>query len=40
MTARTRCGWAKFRECIEYCMRFLLRLKWAVYKLCKASNTV
>ena len=20
VTARTRCGWAKFRECVSYCM--------------------
>ena len=34
VTARTRCGWVKFRECGEllYGMRFPLRLKGAVYK--------
>ena len=32
-TARSRCGWAKLRECIELLnrKRFPLRLKWAVY---------
>ena len=34
MTAKTRYGWVKFRECGEllYGRRFSLRLKWAVYK--------
>ena len=34
VTARTRCGWVKFRECSEllYGMRFPLRLKGTVYK--------
>ena len=34
VTARTRCGWAKFRECSEllYGRRFPLRLKGAVYE--------
>ena len=34
VTARTRCGWVKFRECNEllHCSRFPLRLKGAVYK--------
>ena len=42
VTARTRCGWVKFRECGEllYDRRITLRLKGAVYKLHKASNTV
>ena len=33
MTARTRCGWVKFRECGEllYGRRFPLRLKATVY---------
>ena len=33
VSSRTRCGWAKFRECGELLYgRFLLRLKWALYK--------
>ena len=34
VTARTRCGWIKFKECGEllYGRRFHLRLKGAVYK--------
>ena len=34
VTARSRCGWVKFRECGEllYSRRFPLRLKGAVYK--------
>ena len=34
VTARTRCGWVKFRECSEllYGRRFPLRLKGAVYE--------
>ena len=34
VTARTRCGWVKFRKCGEllYGRRFPLRLKGAVYK--------
>ena len=34
LTARTRCGWVKFRECGEllYGRRFPLELKWAVYE--------
>ena len=34
VTARTRCGWVKFRECGEllYGRRFHLRLKGAVYR--------
>ena len=34
MTATTRCGWAKFRECGEllYDRRFPLKLKEAVHK--------
>ena len=34
VTARTRCGWVKFRECSEmlYGRRFPLCLKGAVYK--------
>ena len=34
VTAGTRCGWVKFRECGEllYGRRFLLRLNEAVYK--------
>ena len=34
VTARTRCGWVKLRECGEmlYGRRFPLRLKGAVYK--------
>ena len=33
-TARTRSGWAMFRECGEllYGRRFPLKLKWSVYK--------
>ena len=33
VTASTRCGWVKFRECGEllYGRRFPLRQKWAVY---------
>ena len=33
VTARTRCDWVQFRECVEllYGMRFPLRLKGAVY---------
>ena len=39
MTASTRCGWVKRRECGEllYGKRFPLKLKGAVYKLCKAA---
>ena len=42
VTVRTRCGWFRLRECGEllYVRRFLLKLKGAVYKLCKTSNTV
>ena len=34
VTARTRCGWVKYRECgkLLYGRRFPLRLKGAVYK--------
>ena len=34
VTARTRCGWVKLRECSEllYGRRFPLKLKGAVYK--------
>ena len=34
VTAKTRCGWVKFRECgkLLYDRRFLLNLKRAVYK--------
>ena len=34
VTARTRCGWVKSRECSDllYCRRFPLRLKGVVYK--------
>ena len=34
VTARTRCGWVRFRECSEllYGRRFYLKLKWAIYK--------
>ena len=41
VTARTRCGWDTLRECGEllYGRRFPLRLKGAVHKLCKTSNT-
>ena len=39
VTARTRCEWVSL-ECGELLYgRFPLKLKWAVYKLCKASNT-
>ena len=33
VTARTRCGWVKFRECVElpYDRRFPLMLKGAIY---------
>ena len=36
VTARTRCGWVKSRECGEmlYGWRFLLKLKGTVYKSC------
>ena len=36
VTARTRCGWAKLRECGEllHGRRFPLRLKGVVYKTC------
>ena len=42
VTVRTRCGWVKFRECGEllYGRTFPLKLKGAIYKLCKFSNTV
>ena len=42
VTARTRCGRVKLRECGEllYGRIFPLKLKEAVYELCKASNTV
>ena len=42
MTARTRCWWAKVRECDEvlYGRRVPLKVKGAVHKLCQASNTV
>ena len=42
VTTITRCGWVKFWECCEllYGRRFALRLKEAVNKLRKASNTV
>ena len=41
VTARTRCWWVKFREYGELLYgRFPLKLKGAVYKLCKASNSV
>ena len=41
VTARKRCGWVKLRECGEllYCRRFPLKLKGAVCKLRRASNT-
>ena len=34
VTARTRCGWVKLRECggLLYGRRFPLRMKWADYK--------
>ena len=33
VTARTRCGWAKFKECSELQYgRFPLKLKWSVSK--------
>ena len=34
VTAKTRCGWVKFRECGEllYDRKFLLKLKGAVYR--------
>ena len=34
MTARTRCGWAKQRECVEllHGRKYHLRLKWAVHR--------
>ena len=36
VTARTSCGWVKFREYghLLYCWRFHVWLKWAVYKSC------
>ena len=42
VTARTKCGLARFREHHEllHGRRIPLRLKWAVYKLHKASNTL
>ena len=41
LTARKRCGWVKLTECGELLFgRFFLWRKGAVYKLCKASNTV
>ena len=40
-TARSRCGWVKIRECGELLNgRFPLKLKGAIYKLCKGNNTV
>ena len=34
VTARTKCGWVRIRECVEllHCRRFPLKLKEAVYK--------
>ena len=34
VTARTRCGWVKFRECdkLLYAMRFQQKMRMAVYK--------
>ena len=41
VTARTGCGWVMLRECGELLHgRFPPKLKWAVDKLYKASNTV
>ena len=42
VTAKMRCGWDKYKECIEllHGRRFPPKLKGAVYKLHKASNTV
>ena len=42
VTSRTRYGRVKFAECgkLLYGKRFHLRLKGAVYLLCRASNTV
>ena len=42
VTAKTRCGWAKHRECgvLLYGRRFPPKLKGAVYKLRKVSNTI
>ena len=42
VTARTKCGWVKLRKCGEmlHGRRSPLKLKGAVYKLRKASNTV
>ena len=41
VTAGTRCGWVKFRECSEllYGWGFPLRLKWAVHK-CYVSPAI
>ena len=41
VTARTRCGWVELRECrgLLYGRIYHLKLKRAVYKQCKASNT-
>ena len=41
VTSRTRCWCVKFSECGEllHDRRFPLKLKWAVYELCRASNT-
>ena len=38
VTARTRCGWAKHRECDELLQRFHLMLKYAVYKSYKRQT--
>ena len=42
LTARTRYGWVKSRECGEflYGMRCHLNVKWAIYKSCEASYTI
>ena len=42
VTARTRCGWVKSIEYgeLQDGRRFCLKLKGAVHKLCKISNTV
>ena len=40
VTARTRCGLVRHRKCSELLYgRFFRKLKWAVFDLCKASNT-
>ena len=42
VTARTRCGWVKYREHGEllYCRRVYLKMKEAVYKSHVVRNTV